>query len=136
MTDQQKRFAEEYVVDLDAAAAARRAGYAAAGARSVACRLRQRPEIARLIDAELARRAEKTGISAEYVITSLKELADRCMDEESFNAAGACKALELLGRHLKLFTDRQEQSVSGPGGGPVETNTTVTVNFVRAMPHQ
>lgn len=32
-------------------------------------------------------------------------------------------SLELLGKHLKLFTDKTE--VTGPGGGPIEHRTTV-----------
>ncbi len=32
-------------------------------------------------------------------------------------------SLELLGKHLKLFTDRQE--VTGPNGGPIQQQTTV-----------
>ena len=42
----------------------------------------------------------------------------------------SCKraSLELLGKRLKLFTDKHEHS--GPGGGPIQTEENVTVTFV------
>ena len=38
----------------------------------------------------------------------------------TFDSQGALRAQELLGKHLKLFTDKTE--VSGPDGGPVTLN--------------
>ena len=39
------------------------------------------------------------------------------MGDEKFEAAGANKSLELLGKHLGLFTEKLQ--VTGDGGGPV-----------------
>ena len=44
-----------------------------------------------------------------------------------FDSQGALRAQELLGKHLKLFTDKTE--VSGPDGGPV----TLNIQPVKAM---
>lgn len=41
-------------------------------------------------------------------------------DVWQFDAQGALRAQELLGKHLKLFTDKTE--LSGPDGGPVTLN--------------
>jgi len=41
--------------------------------------------------------------------------------------ADKLRALEMLGKHLKLFTDKSE--LSGPDGGPIETVSSVIVNL-------
>ena len=56
MTGRQERFVREYLVDLCAARAARRAGYSVKNARSIGCRLLKREdvqrEVAKAMDAE------------------------------------------------------------------------------------
>ncbi|MFA5149255.1 MAG: hypothetical protein WC491_09055, partial [Candidatus Omnitrophota bacterium] len=58
-----------------------------------------------------ADRMKRTEITQEYVLNSLKSVADRCMGER-LDSSGANKSLELLGKHLKLFTEKVEQSGS------------------------
>jgi hypothetical protein len=73
------------------------------------------------IKAEATRIAvEKTGIDKSYVIARLKVVVERCMQQEPvivkgepvgqyvFNAAGANRALELLGKEIGMFVDRAE----------------------------
>ena len=73
-------------------------------------------------------RSLRTGITQDYVLSSLKQVAERCLQAEpvtargqhssddegnylwTFNAAGANKALELLGKHLGIFSDKLEVS--------------------------
>ena len=43
------------------------------------------------------------------------------------------KALELLGKHFGIFTDRLKAEVSGPGGGPIQAQQLV-VEFVKSVP--
>jgi hypothetical protein len=63
--------------------------------------------------------AERVGVSAEKVLDGLLTVAGRCLQAErvvgadgselgvyKFEAAGANRALELLGKHLHLFDDR------------------------------
>lgn len=40
------------------------------------------------------------------------------------------KALELMAKHLKMLTEKHEHS--GPGGGPIQTNKTLRIEFVTA----
>ena len=131
MTDKQKAFVDEYLVDLNASAAARRAGYSERTAGAEAVKLMGKPEIQAAISEAKAERSRRTEITADYVLNNLRNIAERCMIEEDFNPAGANKALELLGKHLGLWTDKQETVLTGPGGGPVETRQEVKVTFVR-----
>ena len=113
MTPKMELFVQEYLVDSNAAAAAERAGYSKSGAKAWGCRLLQRPEVAAAVSAARAARAERTGITADYVLNGLKELADRCMSEEQWSPGGAARAFELLGKHLELFTEKQKNELSG-----------------------
>ncbi len=38
------------------------------------------------------------------------------------------KALELLGRHIGIFTDKVKAEVSGPDGGPVQSSMTLDIS--------
>ena len=71
MTAKQKRFVEEYLVDLNAAAAARRAGYA----KGSAWRLMRHRAVAAAIEEAQEQRAQRTRVSADRVITELAKVA-------------------------------------------------------------
>lgn len=106
LTDRQSRFVAEYLIDLNATAAAKRAGYSERRAAELGYQLLHKSTVAAAIDAAIKKRESKTAITADYVIGNLKEIVDRCMLSDSFDARGAAKALELLGRHLGMFTDK------------------------------
>lgn len=46
--------------------------------------------------------------SADFVLEQLHVILDRCMDPSKFDWRGAVKVLELFGKHVGLFNDRQE----------------------------
>ena len=104
LTPKQKRFVDEYLIDLNATAAAGRAGYKDPNKGR---QLVTKSNIAALIEKRQADRMKRTEITQEYVLNSLKSVADRCMGER-LDSSGANKSLELLGKHLKLFTDVKE----------------------------
>jgi phage terminase small subunit len=68
MTAKQQRFVEEYLVDLNAAAAARRAGYAPKRADQLGFENLRKPEIKAAIDAAQAERSKRTQVNADQVL--------------------------------------------------------------------
>lgn len=123
---QRERFCEEYVIDLDAKHAAIRAGYAPRGASVRACKLMKRADVQERIQRLLEERRARAAITADEVVRRLDKLATWCMTEVPiFNAKGeqigtkplaataACRALELLGKSLALFVDRQQNEFDG-----------------------
>jgi phage terminase small subunit len=68
----QERFVNEYLIDLNATEAAKRAGYAHRSAHTMGWDLLQKPEIAHAIRVAQEKRAQRTNITADRV---LKELA-------------------------------------------------------------
>lgn len=75
LTAKQERFVEEYMIDLDAKNAAIRAGYSARSAKTLGPRLTKMKNVAARIEEEKARRARRTGITAERVLRELAQLA-------------------------------------------------------------
>ncbi len=107
LTPKQERFCQEYIIDLNATQAAIRAGYSAKTARQIATDTLSKPYIAEHIQSLQKPITDKALIDAEYVLTRLKKIVERCMEDETYDASGANRALELLGKHLVLFTDHK-----------------------------
>ena len=75
MNAKQQRFAEEYLVDLNATQAAIRAGYSQKTAYAQGQRLLKHVEVAEFIAAAQDERSKATGITAEKVMEKLAEIA-------------------------------------------------------------
>lgn len=71
LTPKQQRFVDEYLVDLNASAAARRAGYAAKRADAMGHENLRKPDIAAAIQAAMQARAKRTQIDADWVLRRL-----------------------------------------------------------------
>jgi phage terminase small subunit len=126
LTNKQAAFVREYLVDLNGTQAAIRAGYSPKSADRIAFELlKETPEVAAEVQLQMDKRAQATGITAQSVLDRLNKVADRCMQAEEvrdkegnptgeykFDSGGACRALELIGKHLKLFTDKIEVEAS------------------------
>lgn len=134
LTAKQARFVQEYLIDLNATAAYKRAGYKGSGksAENAASRLLGNVGVAREIKKAIDKRSNDLGIDARYVLTTIKETIDRCRqvhpvldrkgeqvyvrvgeDEDAkivpafeFDPTGVLKGAELLGRHLAIFNDK------------------------------
>jgi phage terminase small subunit len=75
LSAKQRKFAEEYIVDLSGPKAAARAGFSQRSARQHAYRLLRNPEVAELINELMSARAERTRARADQVVRELVELA-------------------------------------------------------------
>lgn len=69
------RFVREYLVDLNAAHAAARAGAPAASARQRGSEMLRRPRVKAAIDEAVAARAERTALRAEDILAEIDSLA-------------------------------------------------------------
>ncbi len=75
LTAMQRRFAEEYIVDLNATQAALRAGYSAGCAKTHGHKVLRRPDVAALIAEAKAMRAARVGLTADRVVSELAKVA-------------------------------------------------------------
>lgn len=121
LTSKQERFCQEYLIDLNATQAAIRAGFSAKTADKIGSQLLGKTRVQAKIDELKLARATSTGITAERVLTGIMGVIERCeqavpvLDEDGnetgewkFESGSALRGYELLGKHLKLFTERIE----------------------------
>jgi len=120
----QTLFVDEYLVDLNATHAAVRAGYSEHTAPYTGSKLLHKPEVADAVRRALEARAEKLKLSSEDVLRSIMEIRGKAVTRGKL--AQALKANELLGKHLKLFTERVEHAE--PGGAAAELSDTELSN--------
>jgi phage terminase small subunit len=154
LTPKERRFVEEYLVDLNATQAAIRAGYSEKTAAAIGYENLRKPHIVDAIAKAMAERSERTRVTADRVITGIAELAfydiadlfdekggmrsihdlspmlrravagvevRELYTDEGKNIGRLSKVkladrkgnLELLGRHLALFTDKHQHE-AGP----------------------
>ena len=147
LTDKQKEFVRQYLVDLNATQAAIRAGYSERTASRIGPQLLGKTCVREAIEKAQAKRAQRVEVTQDYVLSNLVEIVERTMqrapvldrkgeqvtDDEgravwTFDAKNANRALELLGKHLGIFMDKVRAEVSGPDGGPVASE--IVVRFV------
>lgn len=79
MTDREKRFVDEFMVDLSAKQAAIRAGYSVKTARNAAAWIHpehpEKPRLREEIDRRMAEAGRRTGVSADRIIRELALVA-------------------------------------------------------------
>ena len=75
LTAKQQRFCDEYLIDLNAAQAAIRAGYSPKTAEQTASRLLTIVKVSDEIAREMAERSKRTGINQDRVVQELAKLA-------------------------------------------------------------
>lgn len=103
LTPKQKQFVAEYLVDLNATAAARRAGYSAKTADRIGPELLGKTCVSQAIQEAIQNRQKRTEVTQDYVIQKLKEITDKDASDtqdSDLKYANKIKALELLGKHL------------------------------------
>lgn len=75
MTKKQKRFVEEYLIDLNATQAAIRAGYSPDSAGQIGEQNLKKLEISNAIAKAMAERSRRTGVNQDRVILELAKIA-------------------------------------------------------------
>ena len=108
LTIKQRRFIDEYLVDLNATQAAVRAGYSSKRVDAIGYENLRKPDIAAAVREAQKARAESTGRQALDVLKDIQDVTQAARSARDFRAA--LKGLEMEGRHLGMFTDRVEHS--------------------------
>lgn len=123
MTAKQKRFCDEYLIDLNATQAAIRAGYSKKAARQLGTENLSKPYIKKYIDERMAEKEDSLIAKQDEVLKYLtsvmrgeskssvlamagdgvQEVIEKPPDEKE-----RTKAAELLGKRYRLFTDKVE----------------------------
>ncbi|MCY7486032.1 terminase small subunit [Paenibacillus alvei] len=75
LTAKQKRFADEYLIDLNATQAAIRTGYSSKTATEQGARLLANVKVRAYIDERMAEHSKRTGVNQERIIRELARIA-------------------------------------------------------------
>lgn len=114
LTPRQRRFVEEYLVDMNATAAARRAGYSPKTAGDIGYENLRKVPIVDAISAVMASRSESTSINRSWVLAQLAHAHDVAKGGNTVgHLASRLKALELIGRHVDVRAFRAGLGFSG-----------------------
>lgn len=133
LTDKQKRFCDEYLVDLNGTQAAIRAGYSPRSARQIADKNMSNGDIRKYIDERMQKKEKELIADQDEVLkyltnvlrgksqseivvvenigdfTSEARLIQKAPDEKE-----RLKAAELLGKRYNLFSDKMKVDVAMP----------------------
>lgn len=128
-----EQFCREYIIDLNGTQSAIRAGYSEKTANRIASEMLSKPDIQARIAELMQERSNRVRIDADWVLMAAKRVYDRCMQDEpvlerdgtpvmcttehgvvaaayTFNATGANKALETIGKHVAVNAFAEKQS--------------------------
>lgn len=112
LTDKQKRFCEEYVVDWNATRAATAAGYSEKTAYSIGQENLRKPEIEEYIGKIKNDLEKQAGISALMIIKELKTIA--FLDDEVYEkATDRIKAIEVINKMLGFNSPEKIDHTTG-----------------------
>lgn len=130
MNEKQKRFCDEYLIDLNATQAAIRAGYKKETAYSQGQRLLKNVEVKKYIEERMEEKEKKLIADQDEVLRYLTSvlrgessseeivvegLGDGCSAARTMEKAPSekdkLKAAELLGKRYSMFTDKLEADV-------------------------
>ncbi len=137
LTAKEEAFSQEYMLDLNATQAAIRAKYSKKTARQIGYENLTKPYIQDRISKLREKYIKATEIDIQFVLVNLKEVAERCLqrvpvmkfDRDAramvrevnengegvwkFDASGATRSLELLGKHVGAFVEKKEPETRG-----------------------
>ena len=81
LTAKQKRFCNEYLIDLNATQAAIRAGYSEVSARDIGCKNLTNPYIKSYLEKKMANREQRTEITQDMVLKELAKIGFANIDD-------------------------------------------------------
>lgn len=116
LTEKQKRFVSEYLIDLNATKAAERAGYKDSNKGR---QLVTKSNVSAAIQEAIQKREKRTEVTQDYVIQKLREIAEKeasDANDSELKYANKLRAIELLGKHVGAFEKKENQ---GDGNGTV-----------------
>jgi len=102
MTDKQKKFCEEYLIDHNGTQAAIRAGYSAKTANRIANEILSKPDIKKYIAQRQQEMREHTNITLDYIIEQLLPIGCANIDASRIKASDKIEALKTICRLLGL----------------------------------
>ena len=127
LTEKQKAFADYYIESLNATQSEIRAGYSIECARSIGYENLTKPHIKSYIDERLElldrvrimninealiRLSEKARGESYEELVAVTQLGEVVKAQKKISEKDQLRALELLGKYHKLFTDKVEANVS------------------------
>lgn len=107
----QRRFVEQYLIDLNGTQAAIRAGYSHNGAEVTGHRLLRHPKIAALVVEGQAKLSEKSGIDALWVLNEAADVYRAARDGDKLTEA--LRALDIVGKHVNVQAFKDNLGVTG-----------------------
>lgn len=118
LTAKQQMFVAEYLIDLNATQAAIRAGYSKRTAEWQGPQLLGKTHVSAAIQQAMNERAKRIKRTADDVLADIlavkndavQIVSDRDGNKVMADRGAALKALELEGKHYKMFTDKVEHS--------------------------
>lgn len=118
LTPKMRSFIDQYMIDLNATQAVVRSDYSTTNntsANRLAAELMAHPLIKEEIGRRLDKKSQKVEVKAEYLINKLQQIVENTQED---NPQAAIRAIELLGKTIAIWRDRQE--VSGPDGEAIK----------------
>ena len=129
LTNKQKAFVKEYLVDLNATQAAIRAKYSKKTAGAIGEENLKKPDIAKAIQAEMDKRGKRTEITADKVLQELAKLGFADI-RNVFNEHGQLLPIHMLPAEVAASISSIEVVTTRiPGSDPVEVEHTSKIKF-------
>ena len=107
-------FVQHYLVCQNASEAVRLAGYKTKNAHKMGAELLRHPLVSAAVKAGREERKDRMEVTADWILNRLVDITQR----EGIRTSDEIKAIELLGKSLALWKERQE--VSGVDGKAIE----------------
>lgn len=100
LTDKQKLFVFEYLIDRNATQAAIRAGYSKKTAYAIGIENLKKPEIQKFLEQYQSDRAERCGVKFDEILGELKKIGFANIDIDNIKASDKIKALDVMSKLL------------------------------------